>query len=300
MKNVAPKARSFDNESPLTAAAIACSRMPKCRFLPPGVPGSKSPAPSNIKVVLVDGLRSADPPSSQGMFCASTLSTLPEASRPAMPLGSAGKPGSPSGRQLTPLHQVDLGRELRIFRPVSREQLSPTAAGLRAARANSGGEVVAHGVGNQELGVLGPSVVAFGEANLLLTQRLAVSRGGILFMRRAVADVAVQNDEGRAPLGVAKDVQGVLDAVDVIGVAHAQNVPPVTQEPRRDVLGKGDARVAFDRDVVVVVDPAEVVQAEMARQRRRFRPDAFHHAAITANGINVVAEDLEAGPIVAV
>src|SRR5258708_17243624 len=71
MKKVAPKARSFDNESPLTAAAIACSRMPKCRFLPPGVPGSKSPAPSNVKVVLLDEPRSADPPMSQGMFCGS-------------------------------------------------------------------------------------------------------------------------------------------------------------------------------------------------------------------------------------
>src|SRR5712691_12476636 len=117
-----------------------------------------------------------------------------------------GKPGIPSGRQLTPLHQVDLGRELWIFRPVSREKFSPTAAGLRAARANSGGEVLAHGVGNQEFGVLGPSVVAFGEANLLLTQRLAMSCGGILLMRRAVADVAIQNDEGWAPLGLAEDV----------------------------------------------------------------------------------------------
>ncbi len=79
----------------------------------------------------------------------------------------------------------------------------------------------AHGVGNEELGVLGPAVVAFGEANLLLAQGLAVSRGGILLMRRAVADVAVQNDEGRAILGLVKDVQGVLDPVDIIGVAHA-------------------------------------------------------------------------------
>src|SRR6266508_4939331 len=102
-----------------------------------------------------------------------------------------GKPGIPTGRQLTPLHQVDLGRELRIFRPVCREQSSPTFVGLRAARANSRGEVFAHGVGNQEFRVLGPSVVAFGEANLLLTQRLAMSGGGILLMRRAVADVAV-------------------------------------------------------------------------------------------------------------
>src|SRR6516225_2626866 len=234
MKKVAPKARSFDNESPFTAAAMACSRTPKCTFLPPGVPGSKSPAPSNVKAALVDEAKSADPPNSQGIFCPSTLSTLPDASRPAMPLGSAGNTGSPRSHPA--------GSSRRCIKSIS-------AAGLRAARADPRGEVGGHGVGDQELGVLRPAVVAFGEADLFLAQRLAMRRGGILLMRRAVADVTVQNDEGRAALGVAKNVQRMLDPVDVIGVAHAQDVPPITQEPRRDILREGDARVAIDRDV---------------------------------------------------
>ena len=125
-------------------------------------------------------------------------------------------------------------------------------------------------------------------------------RGGILLMRRAVADVAVQDDEGRAILGLVKDVERVLDPVDVVGIAHPQRVPPVTQEPGRDVLRKGDARVAFDRDVVVVVDPAEVIEREMTRQRRRLRRHALHHVAIAANRVDVVPEDLEVGAIVAV
>ena len=56
----------------------------------------------------------------------------------------------------------------------------------------------------------------------------------------------------------------------------------------------------FDRDVVVVVDPAEVVEAEVAGQRRRFRRDALHQAAVAAHGVDVVVEDLEARPVVAV
>src|ERR1700716_259456 len=105
------------------------------------------------------------------------------------PFGVGGKdekPCIPFGRQLTPLHQVDLVRELGIFRPVSREQLGPAGMDLRAACADSGSEVLTHGVGNQELGVLGPAVVALGEANPLLAQRLAMSRGSILLMRGAV------------------------------------------------------------------------------------------------------------------
>jgi hypothetical protein len=160
--------------------------------------------------------------------------------------------------------------------------------------------MLAHGVGNEKLRVLGPSVGAFDKANLFLAQWLAVRRRSVLSVRRAVADVAVQNDESRTPLRVVKDVQGVLDAINVVGIAHAQNVPAITQKSGRDVLRKGDACVAFDGDVVVVIDPAEIVQGEMARQRRRFRSHALHHAAVAANRINVVTEDLEVGAIVTV
>ena len=38
----------------------------------------------------------------------------------------------------------------------------------------------------------------------------------------------------------------------------------------------------------------------MTGQRRCFRPDAFHQAAVSANRIDVVIEDLEAGPVVTV
>src|SRR5437660_1748331 len=93
-------------------------------------------------------------------------------------------------------------------RSFDNESPLTAAIRLRATGADAGREVVANGIGNQELRVLGPSVVAFGEADCLLAQRLAMSCGGILLMRRAVADVAIQNDEGWALPGLAKDVQG--------------------------------------------------------------------------------------------
>ena len=78
------------------------------------------------------------------------------------------------------------------------------------------------------------------------------------------------------------------------------DVPAVAHEAGGDVLCEGDARVAFDRDVVVVVDPAEIVEPQMARERRRLAGDALHHAAVAADRVDVVVEDLEAGPVVAV
>src|SRR4030095_9218675 len=114
--------------------------------------------------------------------------------------------------------------------------------------------------------LVGPAVAARGEPDLIVSEWLAVSRGRVLLVRGAVADVTVENNEGGAFLGLAKDVPGVLDALDVVGVADAQDVPPVGQKPRLDVFSKSDARFTLDGDVVVVVDPAKVVETEVACQ----------------------------------
>jgi len=110
------ESRSFDRESPLTMATIACSRRPKCRFLPPKAPGR---SPRLLRTSARFWWTRRDPPirpAATGTFCASTLSTLPEASRPATPFGSAEMWAAPhpSARQLTALHQIYLERELWI------------------------------------------------------------------------------------------------------------------------------------------------------------------------------------------
>src|SRR5262249_41692865 len=172
---------------------------------------------------------------------------------------------------------------------VRREQFGPTSAGLGAALADAGGEMLAHAIGNEELGVFRPTIIAFGEADFVLAQGLAVRRGGILLVRRAIADVAVEDDEGRAALRLPKHIERVPIPLDVVGAPHAQTFPAVTEEPGGDIFAKGDACVAFDRDMVVVVNPAEIIEGEMAGKRCRFRTDALHHAAVTAYRINIVA-----------
>src|SRR6202011_1211809 len=198
MKNVAPKARSLDNARPLTAAAIACSRMPKCRFLPPGVPGSKSPAPSDVSSGLLEearcrglvgGAEIRRSPERPGNVLGKNSEDLARVIAPGDTLRVGGKnrqPLIPSSRQLAPLHQLDLGRELRMFRAISRKQLSPTPVGLSPARADSSGKMLAHGVGNEKLRVLGPPVGAFDKATLFPAQWLPVRRRSVLSMRRAV------------------------------------------------------------------------------------------------------------------
>ena len=124
-----------------------------------------------------------------------------------------------------------------------------------------------------------------------------MSGGRVLLVWRAIPNVTVQNNERRTALRLSECVQRLLDPTDIVGIADSENVPSVCKESARDVLREGQARVPLDRDVVVVVDPTKVVQAQMAGQRSGFRTHALHQATITTNGINVVIEHLEAGTI---
>ena len=150
--------------------------------------------------VLFDGPRSADPPRNHGMFCARTFSTLPEASRPAMPFGSAGNTGrlrsQPRGVRAAASGRFrrrvpDTGRgKLRRARSIPGAHFSPRVPIPSSKCSYTPSR-------HQELRVFRPSVGTLGKPDLLVAQRLAVSFGGVLFMRRAVADMAVQNDQGR-------------------------------------------------------------------------------------------------------
>src|SRR5262245_49939793 len=111
--------------------------------------------------------------------------------------------------------------------------------------------------------------------------------------------MAVQDDQRRPALGSVEDLERVLNAVGIVGIADGQHVPSIGHETRRYVFGEGDAGAALNADPVVVVDPAEVVEAEMAGKRSGPGTDSFHKAAVAADRVDVVIENLEAGPVIA-
>ena len=57
--------------------------------------------------------------------------------------------------------------------------------------------MLAHAVRHQKLRLLRPAVIPFGEPNLLLAERMAVGGTRIVLVRRAVADVAIDDDQRR-------------------------------------------------------------------------------------------------------
>src|SRR5262249_1560491 len=110
--------------------------------------------------------------------------------------------------------------------------------------------------------------------------------------------MAIENDERGTFLRFAKDFESLLDALEVVCVTDTQDVPTVSQKSRLDILGESDARLTLDRNVIVIVDPAEVIETQVADERRCFRRNSFHQAAIAADGINVVIKDIKARAVV--
>ena len=84
-------------------------------------------------------------------------------------------------------------------------------------------EVLADAVGHEELGVLRPAVVPLGEPDLLLAERLAVGGAGVLLVRRAPGDVAVDDDQ-RRPVAACflKVWKARVEHLQVVGVADAR------------------------------------------------------------------------------
>src|SRR5262245_14737058 len=206
----------------------------------------------------------------------------------------------PTYRQVPRLHLIDLFRELGILLAVRRHERGPPASRGGAACPDAGREALAHAVGDQELRVLRPPIAALAKANFLRTELLAVRGRGVLLVRGAVADVAVEDDQRGAPLRFAKDAESGLDAIEIVGVADTEDVPAVPLESGGDILCEYEARLTFDRDVVVVVDPAEVVEREMTGERRRFGRHALHQTAVAADDVHVVVENGEPRPVVMV
>src|SRR5262245_55413192 len=100
----------------------------------------------------------------------------------------------PTIRELAPLHALDLLGELRVLLAIRREQRRPRLASAAAALTDAIAKMLTHPVGDEKLCIFRPTIATLCEPNLLLAERLAVGRAGIMFVRGAIADVTVDQD----------------------------------------------------------------------------------------------------------
>src|SRR5262249_43829945 len=99
-----------------------------------------------------------------------------------------------------------------------------------------------------------------------LAQRLSVGSARILFVGGAVGDVAIDDNKSRSIGGVLERCKGPFEHVQIISVADSRDIPAVTNEARSYVIAVGQRGIALDADMVVVVDPTQVGELEVACQ----------------------------------
>ncbi len=85
-------------------------------------------------------------------------------------------------------------------------------------------------------------------------------RRGVLFVRSAIANVAVHDNQCRHFPVLPEPLKRRPKTVAIIGISNPFDIPAIGSEPRADILGECEAGVAFDRDVVAIVNPAEISQ----------------------------------------
>src|SRR5438309_11561559 len=115
-------------------------------------------------------------------------------------------------------------------------------------------------------------------------------------MRRTVADMAFDNNQTGPIIDPLGNGDRFGDTLAVVGVAHPLDMPAVGEKPAGDILAKGESGVAFDRDVVAVVDPAEIAEPQMTGHRGGLAADTLHHAAVAAPREDLVVEPRTARP----
>ena len=113
---------------PLQIAPMACSRMPKWMLRPVQSPQFTSPEP--LITVWVEGITSAEPPTSSGSCAPKAFERLAarDAGRDARAGREAGQSVAPSFRQPPRDHALELGRQVRMVGPVALEAPEPGAA----------------------------------------------------------------------------------------------------------------------------------------------------------------------------
>ena len=120
---------------------------------------------------------------------------------------------------------------------------------------------------------------------------------GALLVRGAVADDAVDHDQGRLGRLGLEGLDRRAQGVEVVGVGDVLHGPAQAGEPGRHVLAERQARAALDGDLVVVVEPAQVRQLQVPGERGGLGADALHQATVAGDGVDVVVEQVVAGAV---
>ncbi len=204
----------------------------------------------------------------------------------------------PSGSSPGPLRLQFRGQR-RLGVAVALERLAPRRPRLAAPGLQAGGQVFPDAVRHEKLGVHRPAVGLLDQLDLVSPQGIAVRLGRALRVRRAVADDALDHDQGGAVVGRLEALKRPGQRLAVVGVVDLVGRPAIGAEALGHVLVEGELGVALDGHRIVVVDPAEVGELQVAGHGSRLAGHALHQVAVAAQGVDIEVEEVGVRPIVA-
>ena len=103
-----------------------------------------------------------------------------------------------------------------------------------------------------------------------------------------------QNPAAIAVRGLLKHIERAGQQFQIIGVSDAGYIPAIAHKAGGNIFAERQFGLAFNGDVVVVVNPAEIAELEMPGQGSGLTRHAFHHVTITTDGVNAIIEQLNA------
>ncbi len=195
------------------------------------------------------------------------------------PAANTGSASSQPSRGAPAQVELALGGEFREGRRPGREPLAPRRLGRRAALAHAAMCSRTASVDREgRVGVEPHDLLR--RADLGLAERRAVRLRGVDRVRGGEGDVAADDDDGRARVGL-RGVDRGRERVDVLRVGDVLDVPALSGEARALVLGvEAERRRPVDRDPVVVVEDDEAAEPELAGDRGCLLADALHQVAV--------------------
>ena len=122
-------------------------------------------------------------------------------------------------------------------------------------------------------------------------------RGAGVLPLASKTNMAVNNNQSWSTLGLAGHAKRAHNRVQVIRVANTQHIPSIPQIASAWIIAVRKIRLAFNGDVVVVVNPNQIIQLQMASDTSSLATYAFHHATVATNRVGAKIKNLKAWSI---
>ena len=245
--------------------------------------------------VLLDPVRSADPPTISGTAAVSASSACSEATRVAISLGAA---ASFSLTPRTAAASASLGRSPARRRSNSARRSGATLASRCSqaslvvrercpGRAPGGTDVGGH-LERRPV----PAQPLAGALDLVEPERRTMGLFAARLGRRAEADDGAAGDQAGA-VGCLRLGDRGGDRLGVVAV-DPPRIPAAGLEPPQLVDRIRQRQRTVDRDAVVVEQHREARQPQMAGERDRLLADTFHEVAVGRDDIGAVVDHVGA------